>query len=281
MIVEITQDTLSELTNQAKVSPRLRMNLDLRSSEEDGSQRMLNAIEPGAVLPIHRHRNSSETVVCIRGRLIEEFYDGRTCACTGSYELSPSGPMIALNIPIGQWHTVRAMESGTVIMEVKDKKYEPLSPEDILELQLNRMDINENPYFQEALEFIQQNDLNALPNGRHVIDDDNLWVNIVDSELHTVNEAQFEAHDQYIDLQIPLSSPESYGVMSRRMCQAPIGTFNKDGDYILFRDVVTTVVTRRPGEMIVFTPSDAHAPLIGEGMIHKAIFKVKTYKSDK
>lgn len=73
--MKITQALLDGLTEQAKASPRLRMNLDLRNSPEDKSQRMLNAIEPGSPLPIHRHRKSSETVVCLRGRLVEEFYN--------------------------------------------------------------------------------------------------------------------------------------------------------------------------------------------------------------
>ena len=95
---------------------------------------MLNAIEPGSPLPIHRHTKSSETVVCLRGRLVEEFYDEATRTCTERIELSPDGPVVALNIPIGQWHTVKALESGTVILECKDGKYEPIGPEDILTL---------------------------------------------------------------------------------------------------------------------------------------------------
>lgn len=131
--MEITINILDELTERAKASPRLRMNLDLRNSDADGSQRMLNAIEPGSPLPIHRHRHSSETVVCLRGRLVEEFYssDG---VCTEVVELRPEGPVVALNIPIVQWHTVRALESGTVILEMKDGAYEPIGPEDILTL---------------------------------------------------------------------------------------------------------------------------------------------------
>lgn len=132
--MKITQAILDGLTEQAKVSPRLRMNLDLRNSPEDGSQRMLNAIEPGSPLPIHRHRKSSETVVCLRGRLVEEFYDDLEMICTESIELSPNGPVVALNIPIGQWHTARALESGTVILEMKDGPYEPTGAEDILTL---------------------------------------------------------------------------------------------------------------------------------------------------
>ena len=130
--MKITQAILDDLTQKAKESPRLRMNLDLRNSDEDTSQRMLNAIEPGSVLPIHRHRNSSETVVCLRGRLVEEFYDELERTCTEAIELSPNGPVVALNIPASQWHTVRVLESGTVILEMKDGAYEPLSDVDIL-----------------------------------------------------------------------------------------------------------------------------------------------------
>jgi cupin fold WbuC family metalloprotein len=130
--MKITQAILDDLTAKAKESPRLRMNLDLRDSAEDTSQRMLNAIEPGSPLPIHRHRHTSETVVCLRGRLVEEFYDDLERTCTERIELSPNGSVVALNIPAGQWHTVHALESGTVILEMKNGKYEPLSDVDIL-----------------------------------------------------------------------------------------------------------------------------------------------------
>ena len=130
----ITQAILDKLTEEAKASPRLRMNMDLRNSDSDSSQRMLNAIEPGSPLPIHRHQNTSETVVCLRGKLVEEYYDELERICTESIELSPTGPVVALNIPAGQWHTVRALESGTVIMEMKDGPYEPISDVDILQI---------------------------------------------------------------------------------------------------------------------------------------------------
>ena len=129
--MKITQAVLDDLTAQAKASLRLRMNLDLRNSPEDGSQRMLNAIEPGSILPIHRHTKSSETVVCLRGRLVEEFYDDHS-TLTDTIELAPTGPVVAVNIPLGQWHTVRALESGTVILECKDGPYEPLEEGDIM-----------------------------------------------------------------------------------------------------------------------------------------------------
>lgn len=134
MVGKITQAILDDLTAKAKESPRLRMNLDLRNSDADTSQRMLNAIEPGSPLPIHRHQKTSETVVCLRGRLVEEYYDELERICTETIELSPNGPVVALNIPAGQWHTVRVLESGTVIMEVKDGPYEPIQDCDVMKM---------------------------------------------------------------------------------------------------------------------------------------------------
>lgn len=134
MQVKIDKSLLDSLTEQAKASPRLRMNYDLRNSSEDTSQRMLNAIEPGSVVPIHRHQKTSETVVVLRGRVIEEFYDELERICSATYEVSAGGPACALNIPAGQWHTLRSLESGTVILEVKDGAYEPIGPEDVLSM---------------------------------------------------------------------------------------------------------------------------------------------------
>ena len=132
--MKITQALLDKLTAEAKASPRLRMNYDLRNSDADQSQRMLNAIEPGSPMPIHRHQKTSETVVCLRGKLVWEFYDELERICTERIELSPNGQVVALNVPAGQWHTVHALESGSVILEMKEGAYEPLQECDILKL---------------------------------------------------------------------------------------------------------------------------------------------------
>ena len=132
--MKITQAILDDLTAKAKASPRFRMNLDLRNGAEDQSQRMLNAIEPESVVPIHRHQKSSETVVCLRGRVVEEYYDELERICTEAIELSPNGTVVALNIPAGQWHTARALESGTVILEMKNGAYEPISDADVMKM---------------------------------------------------------------------------------------------------------------------------------------------------
>ena len=127
----ITQDILADLCTQAKENPRLRQHSDLRNSADDCSQRILNAMEPGTVLPIHRHMKSTETVIILKGKLEETFYDenGNVTDC---FVLTPGGKTVGINVPIGQWHNSTALESDTVIFEAKDGKYEPLSETDIL-----------------------------------------------------------------------------------------------------------------------------------------------------
>ena len=132
--MKITKALLDDLTEKAKASPRLRINMDLRNGAEDQSQRMLNAIEPGSPLPIHRHQKTSEIICCIRGKLVIEYYDELERICTEAIEMEPNGQVVAVSVPIGQWHTVRAEVRGTVIMEMKNGKYEPLTEVDILSL---------------------------------------------------------------------------------------------------------------------------------------------------
>ncbi len=124
----ITKQILDELTEQAKVSPRLRQSFDLRNSSEDLSQRMLNAIEPGTVMPIHRHRGSSETCACIRGHFEEYFYDSEG-RLTETVDMVPGG--VVLNIEKGQWHSLKCLESGTILLEAKDGMCHPLEEDEV------------------------------------------------------------------------------------------------------------------------------------------------------
>ena len=128
----INKDLLDSLTTQAKASPRLRMHYDLRDSADDESQRMLNAIEPGTVIPIHRHNTTSEDVIILRGRGLEVFYndDGSEA---GRFSLVPGGESPAIHVPMGQYHTLISLESGTVVIEFKNTKYDPLVTEDYLQ----------------------------------------------------------------------------------------------------------------------------------------------------
>ena len=127
----ITQQLLDELTAKAKVSPRQRTAYDLRTTPNDNSQRILNAVEPGTILPIHRHRTSTETIVVLRGRVRQSYYDDNG-NLTDSFELAPMSSIVGMSVPVGQWHALESLESGTVILETKDGVYTPITVEDIL-----------------------------------------------------------------------------------------------------------------------------------------------------
>ena len=107
----ITNEILDELTEKAKASPRLRCNLDLRNSVDDQSLRMFNALEPETVMPIHRHKESSETCVCVRWHFEKYFYDsgGRL---TETVDMRPGGTV--LNIEKGQWHSLRCLGKRSI-----------------------------------------------------------------------------------------------------------------------------------------------------------------------
>ena len=124
---------LDELSDQAKSNPRLWQSMDLGNSPEDLSQRMLNALEPGTVMPIHRHGASSETVAIFRGKICWHFYDDAGNE-TESIVLDADGDLRCLNVEKGRWHSLECLAPGSVLLESKNGKWEPLGPEDIMEL---------------------------------------------------------------------------------------------------------------------------------------------------
>ena len=141
-MIEINKQLISELFDKAEVNPRLRMNFDLRTSPDDGGQRMLNALMPGTVVPIHRHPMSNESVICLSGKLVEVIYEeeditkdfppmGMDAQDVPSdkrfkesvrYVLDPSVGNFGCVVPAGAWHTVEVLEPS-VIFEAKDGKY--------------------------------------------------------------------------------------------------------------------------------------------------------------
>ena len=130
--MRIDTSLLNHLTAQAKASPRLRMNLDLRNTPADQSQRMLNALEPGTVMPIHRHRNSSETVVVLRGKVKWLYYNDKG-ELTDTILVEAGGDICGLSVPMGQWHSIECLETGSVILETKDGAWEAMREEDVLQ----------------------------------------------------------------------------------------------------------------------------------------------------
>lgn len=130
----INEELLEELRLKAQQSERKRMNFDLRTTPEDGSQRMLNFLEPGTVVPIHRHEDTSETVICLKGRLDWIFYEelpnmdaggpGRDFKEILRVAISPSDGQYGIQVPKGAWHTIEVHEPSC-ILEAKDGAYKP------------------------------------------------------------------------------------------------------------------------------------------------------------
>ena len=129
----IDNEILDELSAAAKINPRLRQAMDLRNCPEDLSQRMLNALEPGTVMPIHRHHASSETVVVLRGKIEWIFYDNEGKE-TERVVLDANGDLRMLNVEKDRWHSLVCLESGSVLYESKDGPYHPLEDDEIMEL---------------------------------------------------------------------------------------------------------------------------------------------------
>ena len=129
--MKIDSALLNTLSSQAKANPRLRQAYDLRTTPEDNSQRILNAMEHGTILPIHRHRGSTETVVVLRRKIRQNFYD-ENGQLTESFEASAESEIVGFSDEFGRWHNTECLETGTVILECKDGRYEPLSDEDIM-----------------------------------------------------------------------------------------------------------------------------------------------------
>lgn len=129
----IDKKLMDELSAKAKASPRLRTNFDLRNSEDDNSQRMLNVLEPGTVMTIHRHPDTNETICMLRGCIKEMFYDDNGNVIE-SHILRAGSECPAMVIPAGVWHELECLESGSILLTVKDGKFEPLKEEDILHI---------------------------------------------------------------------------------------------------------------------------------------------------
>jgi cupin fold WbuC family metalloprotein len=127
----IDNKLLDEVSAKAKSSPRLRMNYNFHESLDSKAQRLLNALEPGTILPIHRHQHTAETYVLLRGKIEVQFYD-ETGAQTESFKLDPLEGNYGVQIPQDQWHTLVVVEPS-VIFEVKDGPYTPIVPEDTME----------------------------------------------------------------------------------------------------------------------------------------------------
>ena len=129
--MKLDKELLYSITQKAKESPRLRMNHNLHDSLDSKVQRLFNALEPGTVLPIHRHQNTDETYILVRGKIEVIFYDDDK-NIIDRFIICQEDETFGVHIPKGTWHTLEVLESGSVIFEVKEGPYQPISENDIL-----------------------------------------------------------------------------------------------------------------------------------------------------
>lgn len=127
----LTKDILKQVSEEAKSSPRLRMNYNLHKSFDDSVQRMFNALEPGTKVPIARHPYSSETLIILSGRLRILIYDGRKSVIE-DVVIEANSDNFGYHIPKGTWHQVESLEHGTVCFETREGPYAPVAECDIL-----------------------------------------------------------------------------------------------------------------------------------------------------
>ena len=129
----IDKPLLDSITHLAQQSPRLRMNYNFHQDLNDKVQRLLNAMEPGTVLPVHRHPHTDEIYVILRGKLdVHAYNDQKEHIAT--YRLDPKEGKFGISMPAGSWHNVEVLEAGTVIFELKEGPYAPLEKDDIMEV---------------------------------------------------------------------------------------------------------------------------------------------------
>lgn len=131
-----------------------------------------------------------------------------------------------------------------------------------------------HPLFEKAFEFIGKLDMNNVETGTTEIDGNLLKAAIVEAKLKPVGEAKLETHKKFIDIQIPVAKAETFGWKSLSSLSQPKDGYDTTNDIEFFDDKPSTLVTLIPGEFVIFSPEDGHAPLIGEGETKKIIIKV-------
>lgn len=132
-----------------------------------------------------------------------------------------------------------------------------------------------NPHFSKVCAYLKKTDLKNLAEGKYEIDGDNAFLMIVEKELKKPADAALEIHNEYIDIQVVIKGAEGFGWKDRTLCTAPRGEYAADKDILFYDDRPSTYVTLNGGEIAIFFPADAHAPLVGEGHVKKGIVKVR------
>ena len=131
-----------------------------------------------------------------------------------------------------------------------------------------------HPRFKQAFDFLRNNDLTSLPLGKVELDGKNLFVNVVEAEGRTIDSANMETHNKYIDIQVPVSAPETMGWIAGNKLTEIKEAYNADKDVSFFADKAANLISVQPLQFVVFFPEDGHQPQIFEGTVKKIIVKV-------
>ena len=132
-----------------------------------------------------------------------------------------------------------------------------------------------NPLFPKAFDYIRKLDFSKIETGKTELEGLDLFVGVSDSKLKEKQDAKLEAHNKYIDIQIPISKKEIFGWSARETLKKPIGEFNTDKDIHFFADTPASYLEVNPTDFAIFFPHDAHAPCIGEGSVKKIVIKIR------
>ncbi|MFQ9315370.1 YhcH/YjgK/YiaL family protein [Dysgonomonas sp. Marseille-Q5470] len=132
-----------------------------------------------------------------------------------------------------------------------------------------------HPLFKEAFDYLKSIDFSKAEPTKTELKGKDLFVMVSDSELRAADKAKPETHNKYIDIQLPISRPETFGWKARQDLTQPIGNFDEEKDIQFFDDKVETQITVLPGNFLIFFPEDGHAPCIGEGQVRKVVVKIK------
>jgi YhcH/YjgK/YiaL family protein len=129
--------------------------------------------------------------------------------------------------------------------------------------------------FSAVFEYVKKNDLSKLNPGKYEVSGKDVYLLVVENNLKDPTSAKYEVHDLYTDVQFPINQTEGFGYKAREECRLPEGKPDPENDISFFNDTVKNVILVKPNQFIVFTPKDAHATMIGEGVLRVAVFKVR------
>lgn len=132
-----------------------------------------------------------------------------------------------------------------------------------------------NPYFKQAFDYVKNTDWSKVEPGKIMLDGKNCFINYMEQDGKTTEGAKFETHNQYLDIQVPLTAEETMGYIPTCELQLPDAPYNEDKDITKYSDKTDCLIKVKPMHFAIFWPWDGHQPCIGEGSWRKVVVKIK------